>query len=308
MTSKIGNLQKTNSENSDYIIIQKPNSKEKIHIGKEYSIKNTSNQQFIEYSYKEDQNIKSKKTMEDKGKSIENFNENDKNTLFLLFDGHNGDLVSKYCQNNFARIFKKFLSDKTLSIKKAITISFLELDNELKEKGYSNIGSTGTIIYITEENNKKVIYSGNVGDTRCTLFNKKIERLTVDHRIDDLREKERIITAGGIIKNDRINGQLMLTRVFGDFKFKKYGVKCNPFVIRKVIDDNIENQFIIISSDGIWDLFEEKDIKEYIYKLVEKNKNNNDNCITKIICKNLIDESIKAGGWDNMSIYAIKLT
>ena len=72
--------------------------------------------------------------------------------------------------------------------------------------------------------------------------------------------------------------------------------------------DNIENQFIIISSDGIWDLFEEKDIKEYIYKLVEKNKNNNDNCITKIICKNLIDESIKAGGWDNMSIYAIKLT
>ena len=308
MTSKIGNLQKTNSENSDYIIIQKPNSKEKIHIGKEYSIKNTSNQQFIEYSYKEDQNIKSKETMEDKGKSIENFNENDKNTLFLLFDGHNGDLVSKYCQNNFARIFKKFLSDKTLSIKKAITISFLELDNELKEKGYSNIGSTGTIIYITEENNKKVIYSGNVGDTRCTLFNKKIERLTVDHRIDDLREKERIITAGGIIKNERINGQLMLTRVFGDFKFKKYGVKCNPFVVRKVIDDNIENQFIIMSSDGIWDLFEEKDIKEYIYKLVEKNKNNNDNCITKIICKNLIDESIKAGGWDNMSIYAIKLT
>ena len=308
MTSKIGNLQKTNSENSDYIIIQKPNSKEKIHIGNEYTIKNISNQQFIEYSYKEDQNIKSKETMEDKGKSIENFNENDKNTLFLLFDGHNGDLVSKYCRNNFDRIFKKYLSDKTLSINLAITKSFLELDNEIKEKGFCDIGSTGTIIYLTEENNKKVIYSGNVGDTRCTLFNKKIERLTVDHRIDDLREKERIITAGGIIKNDRINGQLMLTRVFGDFKFKKYGVKCNPFVIRKVIDDNIENQFIIISSDGIWDLFEEKDIKEYIYKLVEKNKNNNDNCITKIICKNLIDESIKAGGWDNMSIYAIKLT
>ena len=307
MASKINNQQNTNLENSDYIINENPNSKEKIHIGNEYTIKNISNQQFIEYSYKEDQNIKSKERMEDKGKSIENFNQNDKNTLFLLFDGHNGDLVSKYCQKNFDRIFKRFLSDKTLSIKSAITKSFLALDNELKEKGFSNIGSTGTIIYITEENNKKVIYSGNVGDTRCTLFNKKIERLTIDHRIDDLREKTRIINAGGFIRNDRVNGQLMLTRVFGDFNFKNFGVKCVPFVTRKVIDDNIENQFIIISSDGIWDLFEENDIKEYIFKLVERNKNNDD-CITKIICKNLIDESIKAGGWDNMSIYAIKLT
>ena len=307
MTSKIQNQQKKNSIYSDNIIIQIENSKEKIHIGKEYSIKNTSNQQFIEFSYREDQNIKSKETMEDKGKSIENFNENEKNTLFLLFDGHNGDLVSKYCRNNFDRIFKKYLSDKTLSINLAITKSFLELDNEIKEKGFCDIGSTGTIIYLTEENNKKVIYSGNVGDTRCTLFNKNIERLTTDHRIDDIKEKERIINSGGFLKNDRVNGQLMLTRVFGDFNFKNYGVKCDPFVIRKVIDDNIENQFIIISSDGIWDLFEENDIKEFISELVESNYNNDD-FITKIICKNLIDECIKAGGWDNMSIYAIKLT
>ena len=307
MTSKIQNQQKKNSIYSDNIIIQNTNSKEKIHIGKEYSIKNTSNQQFIEFSYREDQNIKSKETMEDKGKSIENFNENEKNTLFLLFDGHNGDLVSKYCRNNFDRIFKKYLSDKTLSINLAITKSFLELDNEIKEKGFCDIGSTGTIIYLTEENNKKVIYSGNVGDTRCTLFNKNIERLTTDHRIDDIKEKERIINSGGFLKNDRVNGQLMLTRVFGDFNFKNYGVKCDPFVIRKVIDDNIENQFIIISSDGIWDLFEENDIKEFISELVESNYNNDDS-ITKIICKNLIDECIKAGGWDNMSIYVIKLT
>ena len=307
MTSKIQNQQKKNSIYSDNIIIQIENSKEKIHIGKEYSIKNTSNQQFIEFSYREDQNIKSKETMEDKGKSIENFNENEKNTLFLLFDGHNCDLVSKYCRNNFDRIFKKYLSDKTLSINLAITKSFLELDNEIKEKGFCDIGSTGTIIYLTEENNKKVIYSGNVGDTRCTLFNKNIERLTTDHRIDDIKEKERIINSGGFLKNDRVNGQLMLTRVFGDFNFKNYGVKCDPFVIRKVIDDNIENQFIIISSDGIWDLFEENDIKEFISELVESNYNNDD-FITKIICKNLIDECIKAGGWDNMSIYVIKLT
>ena len=297
-----------NSENQ-YRIIENEGSIERIHIGKEYSIQNNnnSNKFFIEYSYNEDQNKKSKETMEDMGKSIENFNENEKNTLFLLFDGHNGDSVSKYCRDNFDRIFKKFLSDKTLSVKRAITKSFLELDNELKDKGFNHIGSTGTIVYLTEENNKKIIYCGNVGDSRCTLFNKRIERLTVDHRVDDLREKERIINAGGFLMNDRVNGQLMLTRVFGDFDFKNFGVKCDPSVTRKIFDDKIDNQFMLISSDGIWDMFEEDDIKEFILETIEKNKDTGES-VTKIICQNLIEESIKVGGWDNMSIFTIKLS
>ena len=302
--------EESNEEKNElYSIKKNENSIEEIYIDKEYTIKrNNTNQLFIEFSYKEDQNKTSKSTMEDEGKSIINFNENPKNTLFLLFDGHNGDSVSKYCRNHFDRIFKKNLSDEKLSIKRAITKTFLELDTELKNKGFIHIGSTGTIIYLTEEKNKKIIYSGNVGDTRSTLFNKKIERLTNDHRVNDLREKDRIINNGGFIMNERVNGQLMLTRVFGDFEFKNFGVKCDPFIMRKVIDDNLQNQFLIIASDGIWDMFEEKDIKDIIEELMEKNKDNKDKCITRVICDYLIEESLKAGGWDNISIFAIKMT
>ena len=107
--------------------------------------------------------------------------------------------------------------------------------------------------------------------------------------------------------NGRVNGQLMLSRVFGDFEFKTFGVNCEPFVMRKVFDNKIPNQFIILASDGVWDMIDEKDIKDIIEELMEKNKDNKDSCITKIICDYLVDESLKAGGWDNISVYAIKI-
>ena len=300
--------EESNEEKNElYSIKKNENSIEEIYIDKEYTIKrNNTNQLFIEFSYKEDQNKTSKSTMEDEGKSIINFNKNPKNTLFILFDGHNGDSVSKYCRNHFDRIFKKNLSDEKLSIKRAITKTFLELDTELKNKGFIHIGSTGTIIYLTEEKNKKIIYSGNVGDTRSTLFNKKIERLTNDHRVNDLREKDRIINNGGFIMNERVNGQLMLTRVFGDFEFKNFGVKCDPFIMRKVIDDNLQNQFLIIASDGIWDMFEEKDIKDILFDIYENNKDKDS--VTDIICNKLIEECLSAGAWDNLSIFVVRLT
>ena len=53
----------------------------------------------LEYSFREDQNIDSETLMEDKSKSIENFN-NDKNQMvFEIFDGHGGDEMSTYLQH-----------------------------------------------------------------------------------------------------------------------------------------------------------------------------------------------------------------
>lgn len=57
----------------------------------------------LEYAYKEERNLPYRSYMEDKGKSILNYN-NDKNKLlFCLFDGHGGDEVSTYLQKNFLK-------------------------------------------------------------------------------------------------------------------------------------------------------------------------------------------------------------
>ena len=279
---------------------------EKKHKGKEYSIlKDESNNILFEFSYKEDKNRIFKDRMEDKGKSVINFNEKPNDILLTLFDGHGGDTVSSFLEHNFDKFLKKNISNE-IPLKKSISKTFFDIDNEIKDISITE-GSTGTIILLTEENNKKVIYCANIGDTRCCLFNNKdIEQLSYDHRVTDPKEKDRIIHSGGFIRNGRVNGKLMLSRVFGDFEFKHLGVKCEPYIIRKEIDCNIKNQFIVLASDGLWDAIEDNFIEEFIYETVEKENKNES--ITKQICDRLVTECFNFGSSDNISVFVIKIT
>ncbi len=280
-------------------------TKEKKHKGSEYSIKDLNNFN-VEFSYKEDRNRIFKEKMEDMGKSVVNFNDKTNTILLTLFDGHGGDLVSSFLAHNFDKFLKKNLLDDKNEIKESILKTFTDLDDKIKENSL-NGGSTGTILYITEEDNKKILYCANVGDTRCTLYtDKKYEKLSYDHRANDPSEKNRIINSGGNLRNGRVNGKLMLSRVFGDFELRDFGVNCEPYIIRKEIDINIKNQFIILASDGIWDHIEDNDIQNFIYETF--NKCNKEDIVTKKICERLVQECFNFGSSDNISVFVIKIT
>ena len=165
--------------------------------------------------------------MEDKGKSIENFNNNKNEIVFELFDGHGGEEISFYLQKNFDEIYKNYLIENEYDIKKSLKDSFIEINEQIRNLEIENMGSTGCIIHLIYDNNlnKLKIYCGNIGDTRTTLFSKdKITRLSYDHRISDKEEKKRVILRGGKIINERLNGVLMLSRCFGDFELEEHGL------------------------------------------------------------------------------------
>jgi serine/threonine protein phosphatase PrpC len=263
----------------------------------------------LEYSFREDQNIDSQIAMEDKSKSIENFNNNKNQILFELFDGHGGEDISNFLQQNFVIIYKNYLENFNYDIPKSLTHAFKEADETIKESltNLEGMGSTGTIVHILWENDiTLVVYTGNVGDSRVSLISKNhIIRLSYDHRMSDQKEKERIIQSGLEIINDRIGGELMLTRVFGDYEFKsisdkKKGVICEPFLSKIKIDLNIKNQFLILASDGIWDLISEKEIQQMI--------GGNSYINSEKLCAMIIKKALDKDSWDNMSIFAIKLT
>jgi serine/threonine protein phosphatase PrpC len=253
--------------------------------------------------------------MEDKSKSIENFN-NDKNQMvFEIFDGHGGDEMSVYLQNNLAQIYKQNLllnkGNIILSLKNAFHDADDEMRNQLNIEG---LGSTGTLVHIKwESENDLVVYSANVGDSRaCLISPDHIIRLSYDHRTTDEKEKKRILESGLEIIDDRINGTLMLTRIFGNYEYKNYdeneeeentntgnkGLICEPFISKINIDLNIENQFLILASDGIWDTITEEEIQNII-------QYHND---TQQICSIAIKNCLRNEAWDNLSIFAIKLT
>ena len=91
---------------------------------------------------------------------------------------------------------------------------------------------------------------------------------------------------------------LMLTRAFGDFELENVGVYCEPFINKVQVDLNQKNQFVILACDGIWDLVNEDDILKMI------NKDSNTENLTKKIIKCALDNS----AWDNLSVFAIKLS
>ena len=245
----------------------------------------------LEYSFREDQNIDSEMLMEDKSKSIENFNNDKCQMIFEIFDGHGGDEMSSYLQANLAKIYKQNLLLNKGNIILSLKNAFHDADDEMREQlNIEGLGSTGTLVHIVKGLGPSLeVYSANVGDSRVSLISPEhIIRLSCDHRTTDEKEKKRILEAGMEIIDDRICGTLMLTRIFGNYEYKDENEK----------DNNTENQFLILASDGIWDILTEEDIQNIIKKYQDTQK----------ICSVIIKKCLENEAWDNMSVFAVKLT
>lgn len=84
------------------------------------------------------------------------------------------------------------------------------------------VGTTAHVVLVTPDK----IYSASIGDSRGVVCRGgEAVTLSEDHKPDNLYEKNRIIKAGGQVKNGRINGSLNLSRAFGDFNLKSHPKK-----------------------------------------------------------------------------------
>ena len=140
------------------------------------------------------------------------------------------------------------------------------------------------------------LYCANVGDSRCVLVNRKgIMRMSHDDRVDDKKERDRVIRQGGVIFNGRIYGTLMLTRCFGDWSVKKYGAVVEPHIIK--IELNEDDLYLLIASDGVWDVIRDEECRGFteIYDS------------TLDTCKNLVKECLNRRSTDNISCLVLKL-
>ena len=246
------------------------------------------------FAYKENPNRGYREYMEDKSRSILNINGDKNSHLFCLFDGHGGAKVSQFLQDNFHKLFKKMLPFS--NPKENFKELFGALDNQIKDMNLLNMGSTACIIYITKENGKRVLYSANIGDTRSLLLSSSdYKRLSYDHRATDSNEYNRIVQNGGIVFAGRVYGTLMLSRAFGDWELKSYGVISEPHVTKIDINDN--DKYVLIATDGIWDILDDADAYE-ISKDIENPKD---------FCDKIVSIALKKGSMDNISCFVVGL-
>ena len=81
----------------------------------------------------------------------------------------------------------------------------------------SHAGCTACVVIIT----KTDIYCANAGDSRAVLSKKgKAKELSVDHKPNTPSELRRIERANGFVEDNRVNGNLAMSRSIGDFEFK----------------------------------------------------------------------------------------
>lgn len=210
---------------------------------------------------------------------------NKKKSFFCICDGHSGKISSLFVAYNFYTYLKKKISEyknkKELNIKiflydlckeidldlyKIITSKIvpLELLNNKKNIYISNIlnqgindnsGTTFSSVFIIS----KFLYFLNIGDSMTLLIkNDKIEYLNKIHKPENENEKKRILKTFPVI-NNRINGNINISRTFGDFSYKNLNKYYESSIIAKpnihCIDINTlfnQNSWILIASDGIY--------------------------------------------------------
>jgi len=248
-----------------------------------------------DYSFKDEQNAPYRMYMEDYMKVTNNFMGDSSKIVFGLYDGHGGAEVAKICKDRLPEIFAKHMSDSNKNnVEIALSNSFKKLDEQLKK--HENVGSTANLVYICKEDGKRVIYSANIGDSRTVLIRKKkAERLSYDHKGTDLKEIERIKISGGVVFGGRVFGQLAISRAFGDFSLKSYGVIAIPYITKNYIEDN--DSYVVMGSDGIWDVIDE----DFVYK-ISLNVNSTDE-----FARSIVSNAMSLGSIDNISCIVIKL-
>lgn len=159
-------------------------------------------------------------------------------------------------------------------------------------------GSTGVVIVFR----KNKMFVAWVGDSLASLYREKetIE-LVNPHKPGSATEKARIEKLGGFISEEggilRVNGIVAVTRAFGNIRHKVI----TPDADILEVDMRGDEQYVVLACDGLWDVMTPDAVRKFVKKYMKKHGNR-----TKGISEALVDESLKLGSTDNVSVVFIE--
>lgn len=141
--------------------------------------------------------------------------------FFGVYDGHGGAKISDYAGKHLHKFIARREEYKEGDIEEALRQGFLEIDRVmLDDDSLKNEQSGSTAVTVIIKNNR--VYCANVGDSRAVASVRGVaEPLSNDHKPNNPDEYDRIISAGGWVDFNRVNGNLALSRALGDFVFKR---------------------------------------------------------------------------------------
>lgn len=224
-----------------------------------------------------------------------------------VYDGHGGQDCSAYLKTKVVSAMASQaapLEEKTIiDVMRDVDAQFLS-DPEV----HSEHGSTAVFTMVDKiEKHGRTVFKltvANIGDSRAVLVKGATGEcisLTTDHKPEDEEENQRIKAAGGFARNNRVDGELAMSRAMGDHKYKtNTSLKYDQQKVIALPDvryfEAEVGDILLVCCDGIVEQMTNEDAAAFIYEEAKKSTAD-----PAEICTGLLELSLTRGSKDNMS-------
>ncbi|OMJ67984.1 hypothetical protein SteCoe_34706 [Stentor coeruleus] len=194
--------------------------------------------------------------------------------FYSVYDGHGGSQCSQFLKKTLHSTLRRLIlsspsrcSDVMNTLRSSILLAFAEVDAKFEEENpdiCTSVGSAAIVCLILGDR----IITANLGDSRAVLCrNGQAIELSIDHKPDNSKELNRILSHGGSVMLGRIDSKLAVSRAFGDFQFKNGSrgslVSIEPDITQIFINP-VEDEFLVIGCDGLFEAYSSQDLVEII--------------------------------------------
>ncbi|CAN6564015.1 unnamed protein product [Malus baccata var. baccata] len=225
-------------------------------------------------------------------------------SFYGVFDGHGGKDAAHFVRDNLPRVIVED-ADFPLKLEKVITRSFMETDAAFAKTCSLEALASGTTALTAMIFGRSLLVA-NAGDCRAVLSRCGVAiEMSRDHRPCCTKERTRIESLGGCIKDGFLNGELGVTRALGNWHLegmKDMGERGGPLSAEpelKLMTLSKDDEFLIIGSDGIWDMFTSQNAVDFARRRLQEHND------VKLCCKQIVEEAIKRGAMDNLTLVMV---
>lgn len=160
-------------------------------------------------------------------------------------------------------------------------------------------GSTGICAVIRDSK----LLVANVGDCRCLVISGgKPIQMSVDQKPTNPEEQKRIASLGGTVVNcmgvARVNRVLAVSRAFGNRTLRSV-IRPDAEMMQR--DLSKEDEYLVMASDGLWDVLKNKDVSDVCNTHTSKGN-------PQQIADELVHLALGRGSMDNVTCVVVRLT
>lgn len=225
--------------------------------------------------------------------------------VVAVCDGHGGATVARWLRDHLAPIVVQHVQE-CVDVRRALREAFSAAHDALvaahSAEQVENTGSTVCLLLVLPQTQQ--YYVANCGDSRAVAVrlasdaSVPTERISEDHKPDLLREQQRIAAHGGIVTRftgiARLNGNLSVSRSFGDTAYRSTGMTETPDVYGPFTARDV----VVLACDGLYDVLTDDDVGDTVRQLHDRPEED--------VARQLRDTAFARNSRDNISVMVVR--